>query len=457
MNFVTLLYAVFLVAVVVVYWLIPRSWGRWWLIAASVVFYGSWNPIYVPGFLVLLTANWLLGAAAERRPKLAVTLAVVLDVGLLIVFKYSDWLLGSSASIIAALTGAPPPWSIIGIILPLAISFVTFTMLAYVIDIARGHRAERRLDRFALFVTFFPHLIAGPIMRGHEFLPQVRHPRPWASAHLRLALPFLVSGLVKKVLGDTLAPSVNAVFGEPTAFATPFVWIGAVAFGFQIFLDFSGYTDLALGSAHLLGFRLPHNFDWPYRSLSIQEFWRRWHMTLSRWLRDYLYIPLGGSRHGPVRTYFALFTTMLLGGLWHGAGVTFAIWGMWHGAGLAAHRWLRRDGPVREVRVPALAAWAVTFVFVTIGWVFFRAVDLDNALAVLRQSFSWSSAGSSLPLPVVALTLTLVAGQWPGWSELFVAIAPQGSLRRYAVYGAAATVAILLIPVATIDFIYFQF
>lgn len=457
MNFVTLLYATFLVAVVIIYWVIPRPWGRWWLIAASLVFYGSWNPIYVPGFVILLVGNWYLGLLAVARPRLAVATAVILDVGLLIAFKYSDWLLGSSASVLELLTGEPAPFGPVGIILPLAVSFVTFTMLAYVIDIARGHPTERRLDRFTLFVTFFPHLIAGPIMRGHEFLPQVRHPRPWALIHLRLALPFLVSGLLKKVLGDGLAPTVNAVFADPGAYAAPFIWIGIVAFGFQIFLDFSGYTDLALGSAHLLGFRLPRNFDWPYRSLSIQEFWRRWHMTLSRWLRDYLYIPLGGSRHGARRTYVALFLTMLLGGLWHGAGLTFAIWGMWHGAGLAVHRWLRRDGPLRTMAIPPLVAWAMTFVFVSVGWVFFRAVSVDNALAVLRGAISWNGGAASVPLPVLVLCIMLVAGQWPGWASLFARLAPQGSVRRYAAYGAAVTIAILLLPVETVDFIYFQF
>jgi alginate O-acetyltransferase complex protein AlgI len=456
-NFVTLTYAAFLLVVVIGYWLVPRSWGRWWLIGASLVFYGSWNPIYVPGFVGLLVANWALAFVAVRRPRLGVTVAVVLDIGLLVIFKYLDWLLGSSANIVALITGDPPPFDVIGIILPLAISFVTFTMLAYVIDASRGYRVERRLDRFALFVLFFPHLIAGPIMRGYEFLPQVRHPRPWSVVHLRLAAPLLVGGFVKKVFGDVLAPHVNEVFAAPDAYATPFIWVAILAFGFQIYLDFSGYTDLALGSAHLLGFRLPRNFNWPYRSLSIQEFWRRWHMTLSRWLRDYLYIPLGGSRHGAVRTYAALFVTMLLGGLWHGAGITFLIWGAWHGALLAAHRWARRDGPLRAIPVPAPLAWATTFIAVHIGWVFFRAPDLETANTILARSVQWSTGTATLPIPIAVLCLVLVAGQWPGWAGLFTAAAPAGSLRRYAAYGAAATLAILAMPVETVDFIYFQF
>lgn len=457
MNFVTLLYAVFLLAVVVTYWLIPRSWRRLWLVLASVIFYGTWNPIYVPGFAVLVVANWRLGIAAVHRPLAAVIAAVVLDVGMLAAFKYSDWLLGSTANVITRLTGDPAPLGPIGLILPLAISFVTFTMLAYVIDVARGYPVERRLDRYALFITFFPHLIAGPIMRGREFLPQVRHPRPWSMVHLRLALPLLVGGLIKKVLGDVLAPTANVVFDDPTSFAAPFIWIGILAFSFQIYLDFSGYTDLALGSAHLLGFRLPRNFDWPYRALSIQEFWRRWHMTLSRWLRDYLYIPLGGSRRGQLRMYVALFATMLLGGLWHGAGLTFVIWGAWHGIGLAAHRWLRRGPAARTSEVPAAVSWLLTFSFVAVGWVFFRALNIGDAFAILRQATSFSGGDATLPLPIILLCAALLAGQWPGWARIFERVAPAGTFRRYAAYGTAVTLAIMLLPVETVDFIYFQF
>ena len=456
MNFVTLSYAVFLLLVVVIYWLLPRRLGRWFLIAASLAFYGSWNALYVPGFVALVVANWGLGLLAVSRPRLAVVATVTLDLGLLAIFKYLDFAIGSSAGLLELLTGERPEWGMLGLVLPLAISFVTFTMLAYVIDIARGSRPERNLGRYALFVTFFPHLIAGPIMRGYEFLPQVRHPRPLALVHFRLALPLLVSGFVKKVLGDNLAPSVNAVFADPGAFASPFVWIGILAFAFQIFLDFSGYTDLALGSAHMLGFRLPLNFNWPYRATSIQDFWRRWHMTLSRWLRDYLYIPLGGSRHGPARTYLALITTMALGGLWHGAGFTFLVWGLWHGVGLAAHRWWQRDR-ANPLPIPAPLAWVMTFVFVLIGWVFFRAESMPAALATLSRAFSLDTTGQQLPVFVTLLCLVLLAGQWPGWIELFRRAFPAGSARRYLAYGTAVAVAVMLMPVQTISFIYFQF
>jgi alginate O-acetyltransferase complex protein AlgI len=455
-NFVTLSYAVFLPLVVVVYWLLPRRAGRYFLIAASLVFYGSWNVLYVPGFAALLVANWAFGLLAVTRPRLAVASAVTLDLALLAVFKYADWLIGSSAGVLAFILGEAPEWGLLGLVLPLAISFVTFTMLAYVIDIGRGARPERDLGRFALFVTFFPHLIAGPIMRGYEFLPQVRHPRPLALVHFRLALPLLVSGFVKKIVGDNLAPSVNAVFADPGSFATPFIWIGVLAFAFQIFLDFSGYTDIALGSAHLLGFRLPRNFDWPYRSTSIQEFWRRWHMTLSRWLRDYLYFSLGGSRHGKLRTYLALLITMLLGGLWHGAGFTFLVWGLWHGAGLAVHRWWRRDRP-NPRPIPPWLAWLLTFGFVLVGWVFFRADSMADAISLLLRAVTFDPVGQQLPVAIVLLCGVLLAGQWPGWIGLFSRLAPAGSARRYLAYGIAVAAAVMLMPVRTVSFIYFQF
>jgi alginate O-acetyltransferase complex protein AlgI len=455
LNFATLGYALFLVVVVAVYWLLPRRVGRYWLILASLIFYGSWNVAYVPGFVALVVANWGLGILAVRYRRPAVLAAVALNLGLLAFFKYANWALGSASSVLGQLSGqgggAPP----VAIQLPLAISFVTFTMLAYVIDIGRGSRPERNLGRFALFVTFFPHLIAGPIMRGRELLPQVRHARPFRVRFLGRALPLLVSGLLKKTIGDNLAPAANAVFADPRAFATWSVWVGMLAFAFQIFFDFSGYTDLALGSAHLLGFQLPKNFNWPYRSGSIREFWRRWHMTLSRWLRDYLYIPLGGSRHGQARTYLALMVTMLLGGLWHGAGLTFIVWGAWHGIGLSVQR-LVRDRTGRERLLPSGLGWAATFLFVLLGWVFFRAASLGSALLLFERAFTLHG-GESASLLVTAMVAVFVIGQWSGWTRLYGTVAPAGSMRRYATYGVALLASVLLLPVATVQFIYFQF
>lgn len=457
MNFATLAYALFLLVVVIGYWLMPRRAGRYWLIVASLVFYGSWNPIYVPGFVALVLANWLLGLlAAGPRRRIAILLAVAANLGLLAFFKYASWLLGSSAALVTTVTGEPPPFGAFEIILPLAISFVTFTMLAYVIDTARGARPERDLARFALFVTFFPHLIAGPIMRGRELLPQIRHPRPFAIEHLRMALPFLVTGLLKKTVADNLAPYADQAFADPTGLSTLAAWGGVLAFTFQILFDFSGYTDLALGSAALLGFRLPFNFEWPYRALSLQDFWRRWHMTLSRWLRDYLYFGLGGSRKGPRRTYVALMTTMLLGGLWHGAGLTFILWGAWHGAGLAVHR-LHREHLAPRFTMPQVLAWAATFGFVVFGWVLFRAASLEDAVAMMGRMVTVSGGEQVVPVTVVLLCAAMVLGQWRGWATLLRLAAPAGSYRRYLAYGTMLLAAVLLVPVNAAEFIYFQF
>jgi alginate O-acetyltransferase complex protein AlgI len=453
-NFATLVYAAFLLVVVAIHWLLPRRARRYWLIAASLFFYGSWNPAYVPGLIVLVLINWYLGLMAAHRPRIALVIGVTLNLGILGFFKYTDWLLGTTARLLGPVTGAHTHFGPMGIALPLAVSFVTFTLIAYIIDTARGARAERHLDRFALFVTFFPHLISGPIMRGRELLPQVRHPRPFRMAHFREALPLLVSGLLKKTVGDSLAPTVQAVFSHPEVFSSGAIWIGVLAFGFQIYFDFSGYTDLALGSARLLGMHLPSNFNWPYRAVNLQDFWRRWHMTLSRWLRDYLYIPLGGSRRGPARTYFAIATTMLLGGLWHGAGLTFIIWGAWHGIGLVALRWWRQRS--EENPTPPWAGWLLTFLFVQVGWIFFRAPNVHAALGILERALSFQ-AGQSISGFMAAACLVLVAGQWPGWAALFRRAAPARSYRRYATYGAALALTVAFLPVNTVQFIYFQF
>jgi alginate O-acetyltransferase complex protein AlgI len=454
-NFATAAYGIFLAVAVLVHWLLPRSLRRPWLIIASLLFYGTWNPLYVPGFVALTVANWGFGMVAARRRRLGIGLALLVDLGLLAYFKYAAWLVGSSWGLLGPILGQPAA-PVLDIVLPLAISFVTFTLLAYVIDVGRGtQRPEPSLARFALFISFFPHLIAGPIMRGYEFLPQVRHPRPFILQHLAAGVPLLVAGLLKKTVGDNLAPTVERVFSEPERFSSGAIWIGIIAFAFQIYFDFSGYTDMALGSAALLGYRLPQNFRWPYRATSVQEFWRRWHMTLSRWLRDYLYFPLGGSRHGEGRTYAALMVTWLLGGLWHGAGLTFVVWGAWLGSGLCLHRWYRLHLAER-LPIPAIAGWALTFAFTLIGWVFFRSLTMADAGQVLARAFAFQP-GEGVPVAVVVACAILVVAQLPALEGLALRAAPAGSYRRWAALGATLAVAVVLLPVTTTDFIYFQF
>ncbi len=445
----------FLVVVVLGYWLLPRRLRLWWLFGASLLFYASWNVGYVPGFLLLIGANYLLGlAAAGRHGKAATVTAVILDVAILGVFKYLDLVLGSGASLVSQITGNPVEWGGLGLILPLAISFVTFTLIAYVVDVYRGAEPERDPLHFAIFIAFFPRVLAGPIMRGHEFLPQLRFHRGFQLALLHMAIPLLITGLLKKALADQLGPVVQDGFARIDSYSSLALIAIATAWTFQIYLDFAGYTDMARGSARLLGIGISKNFDWPYRALSMAEFWRRWHMTLGAWLRDYIYFPLGGSRRGGLRTYLNLMLTMTLAGLWHGAGAGFVAWGVLQGVGLSANRWWRRL-PSHPV-LPVLLSWAITFAFVVLARVPFVAPDLGAAadfyLAILIPQ------GGTLPsLALIGALAVGIVGQWTGWGPIAQRLAPRRTMRRWLAYGVAATVAILLLPPGASDFIYQQF
>ena len=349
------------------------------LIAASLVFYGWWNPVYLPLLIGLALATWAIGRLHLRpmpAPAAAVlpVLGLALNLGALAWFKYADFLGANLA------WAAGTPWAPLHIVLPLGISFFVFQKLSYLIDVRRGDRHEYGLLDFCLFVSFFPQLIAGPLVRHNEIIPQFRAdprgPEMWENLARGLVL-FLIGMAKKLCIADTLAPGVDALFAAaggsvPNAGAA---WAAAGGYALQIYFDFSGYSDMAIGLARMFGLRLPMNFDAPYRAASIREFWRRWHMTLSRMLRDYLYIPLGGNRHGPVRQAVAVLVTMLLGGLWHGAAWTFVIWGGLHGLALAANGLWHRAG----LRLPRAVGWALTLLFVVVTFVLFRAPDWTTA------------------------------------------------------------------------------
>jgi D-alanyl-lipoteichoic acid acyltransferase DltB (MBOAT superfamily) len=437
------------------YWLLPRRLRLWWLFGASVFFYATWNVGYVPGFLLLIGANYLLGlAAAGPHAKLAAITAVVLDVVILVVFKYLDAVFGGGASLVTWITGEEVEWGGIGIALPLAISFVTFTLIAYIVDVYRGAEPERDPLRFAVFIAFFPRVLSGPITRGHEFLPQLGFRRAFGLPLLHMAVPLLVTGLLKKSFADQLAPFVQDGFGDFGSLSSVALITVATAWTFQLYLDFAGYTDMARGSARLMGLGLKRNFDWPYRSLSMAEFWRRWHMTLGAWLRDYLYFPLGGSRRGDKRTYLNLMVTMTLAGAWHGAGIGFSVWGVLQGVGLSVNRWWRRL-PGHPV-LPVVISWAVTFAFVVLARVPFVAPDLSTAAEFYRRMVV--PHGGELPsLALVAILTVFIIGQWTGWERLAGALAPRRSARRWLAYGVALAIAVTLIPAGAPDFIYQQF
>jgi len=358
------------------------------LIVASLVFYGWWRPATLPVLLGSVLFNYLCGLALiQKQNRALLAFAIIGNVLLLGYFKYLVFLADTLRSLGAAHIPA------VSIVLPLGISFFTFTQIAYLVDTYRGVTRERNLLNYVLFVTFFPNLLAGPIAHHADLLPQFKAAPGFISRNVAVGLTVLIIGLCKKVLlADTVGTYANMVFNAAAAGTTPGfadAWMGAIAYSFQLYFDFSGYSDMAIGIAHMMGIVLPINFNAPYRSSSIREFWKRWHITLSRFLMTYLYIPLGGSRRGQVRTLLNLFVTFLIGGLWHGAGWTFIVWGMWHGGFLVLHRlWLKvAEYPImRFLAAPVrLCAVPLTFFTITVGWVFFRAENLPTALTLLQS------------------------------------------------------------------------
>ncbi|MDD2720665.1 MAG: MBOAT family protein [Gallionella sp.] len=381
-----------------------HTYAAAWLALASLFFYGYWNPAYIGLLLASIACNfafgsWIARAAGKAgrekgeggRAKHLLTFAVVANLALLGYYKYANFFVSN----LDALLGTD--WNLVNIILPLGISFFTFTQIAFLVDTYQGKVREFNFVHYVLFVTYFPHLIAGPILHHKEMMPQFAKPATYRFNYenLSVGLTIFFIGLFKKVvLADNLAYYVPMVFDAPAAGVhLTFVeaWGGALCYTLQLYFDFSGYSDMAIGLSRMFGIVLPLNFHSPYKSVNIIEFWRRWHMTLSRFLRDYLYIPLGGNRKSKLRRYLNLTTTMLLGGLWHGAGWTFVIWGGLHGAFLVVnHAWhavrksLGQDPKAPLSRPAHLASVLVTFLAVTLAWVFFRAPDLHAATDIAK-------------------------------------------------------------------------
>ncbi len=371
----------------------PRRFIAPTLLGASLLFYAAWHPVYLLLLLAEVAANYLLmrWMLRSQNPRAPLVLSIVLTMGVLAWFKYSALAVETALPILQGGMGLqiePPDF-----FLPLGISFYSFQIIALMVDVQRRNiDPPASFSRFLLFVVFFPQLIAGPIVRGAELLPQLDHGGEVTSERSRRGVWLIVSGLLKKVvIGDFLLASfVDEVFATPGVGGAGHHWIGLYSFAFQIYFDFSGYTDMARGLACLLGFELPLNFREPYLSRDPSEFWRRWHMTLSTWLRDYLYIPLGGNRHGPVRTYLALILTMLLGGLWHGAAWNFVVWGGAHGLLLVLYRlWPRKPAPGEQaLRWMDLPGVLVFFHIVCLLWVFFRASTFAEALDFFGALFT---------------------------------------------------------------------
>jgi alginate O-acetyltransferase complex protein AlgI len=466
MAFTSIEYGLLLLATFVAYWLLPASLATPVLLVASIVFYASWNAAYLALVLLSASIGYVGGrvidaaraeptADGRRRVRAVLAVSVTLLLGLLAYFKYASFLL----DVWSAVTGRPH--AAFQVVLPLAISFYTFEIVSYLADVHRGGPAERSPWRFLTFVGFFPHLIAGPIIRAHELLPQLIARRAFNAARTIEGLELLTYGLLKKtIFADNLAVVANRVYDDPSKAGGIDVLIATLAFGAQIFADFSGYTDIARGSARLFGIELPINFRAPYLATSITDFWRRWHITLSRWLRDYLYIPLGGNRRRPARVYANLLLTMALGGLWHGASITFVLWGAYHGMLLAGERFFGRSDS-RTSGYGRLPAVLTTFVAVHVGWVIFRAGNWATLSAVVARIVadplgSNGRLDTATFLPLLALFYVLHALGYVVGPRTW----PRDLRTRVAIAAPALAAMIALIVVfgrPSGSFIYFQF
>jgi alginate O-acetyltransferase complex protein AlgI len=465
MLFNTPQFFAFLAAVLLLFYAGPRRARKPLLLSASYFFYMCWIPKFILLLLALTTidytaALWIDRSTAPRARRTALVVSLGANLGLLAFFKYYNFF-GAN---LAHLLHKPDQAFARSIILPLGISFHTFQSMSYVVDVyRREQRPVRNFLDYALFISFFPQLVAGPIVRAREFFKDLFDWHAPDSAEISHGLMSVLFGLVKKVvIADQFAEAADAYFNNPHMQpGTLNAFTGMLAFGMQIFFDFSGYTDMAIGMAALFGFHFPLNFRRPYLAVSITDFWRRWHMSLSRWLRDYLYIPLGGNRRGALMTYRNLMLTMLLGGLWHGANWNFVVWGGYHGALLSAERALgvkAQDAPAGGHWFANPLRWLVTFLLVLIGWIFFRAATLADSLYVLSQFLNMKG---HIALPRWEIWLVLVsaalalAEERTKWFEN-IAAGPAW------VYGATCAALLLFVELfgyaeKAKPFVYFQF
>jgi len=459
----------FLPAFFAVYFLAPRGARNFVILAFSWAFYGWWRydflallvGISIFSFAMALWVERLEGAARTR----VMVLATIGNLGCLGYFKYANFGVATYNEAMAALGMAPLPWA--EILLPIGLSFYVLQSLSYVIDVYwRDVRASRSFVAYSAYLSMFSQLIAGPIVRYSEVdreLKQREHSWPLFGAGARR---FMCGFAMKVVIADTLSPIVEASFALPAPTLAD-AWLGATAYTLQLFFDFAGYSAMAIGLGLMMGFRFPENFNWPYLAGSIQEFWQRWHMTLSRFLRDYLYIPLGGNRKGPVRTYVNLLLTMVIGGFWHGANWTFIVWGAWHGGLLALHRLFKQAGGA----VPYAVGLPVTLLCVVIGWVVFRAETMGQAMAMYRGMLGlngtpmsdmlawqvlpdhWWALGAGIALCAMA-----GMGSWLPWQREPGAI--RGIWRLGWQWGPSLAflfAVVMLYSRAAVPFLYFQF
>ncbi len=474
MLFNSYTFILFFALVLAVYFM-PLSWRlkKIFLLLASYFFYAAWNPPFVILLWISTVADWFIAKKLGQVEKLTVRRFLVVgslavNLGLLGYFKYGAFLLDNFIALMDLIGRKVQPYSA-SIVLPVGISFYTFQTLSYTLDIY--HKKARPWHSFldyALYVTFFPQLVAGPIVRAVDFLPQCTEPKRVSGEEIGWGLTLLLIGLFEKIVvaDGLLAPVVEQVYNTSRTIDFVSAWSGTVAFAGQIFCDFAGYSTCAIGVAACLGFRLPRNFNFPYAAVGFSDFWQRWHMSLSSWLRDYLYIPLGGNRYGLSRTFGNLMITMLLGGLWHGASWMFVIWGGLHGIYLIGERGIKKilpDNAIWELRPVKFILALITFVLICITWVFFRASNLEQALDMIGAMFGHTTLKSILILEkihvakVLAVTIVLVGLHWIMRDRPLEEIAAKCPWWLKSLILAGMLVGIVTLSGEDRAFIYFQF
>jgi len=468
MVFNTPIFFIFFIVFLLFYGLVfvQKTPRIYFILVASLVFYGAWNYRFIPLLVGSAVVDYYLalaiaGAASLQRKKLLLTLSVVMNLGILALFKYADFVLVSAGDFLQ-LFGVQASLPTLSWVLPVGISFYTFQSLSYTIDVYRGDMQPRRgLVNFTTALAFFPQLVAGPILRARQILPQF-HTLPvptWVDA--RHGFLLITSGLMKKTAADLLAIPAAKLFeaGEPISLLE--TWIGVLAFAGQIYGDFAGYTDMAIGLALVLGFKIPPNFRLPYFAVSPVDFWRRWHISLSSWLRDYLYIPLGGRD----QRYRNVMITMLLGGLWHGAAWTFVAWGAFHGVIITATHYLgslKLFAPIAEAksRFAIFLKWAITFYLVLLGWVLFRANSIDSAFEIIVNMHTLTGLPAAGPVAMQVALITIATLLFMHLQDWFViAKGDKFASKRWLFWPTLIFIhgLCLMIGAPSEEFIYFQF
>jgi alginate O-acetyltransferase complex protein AlgI len=468
MLFTSIDFVIFFFFVLLTYWSLKNiHYQNFFLLQCSLFFYGYADWRFLSLILACAITGYLCAIAIERhkfRKKSFLIIGIIIPMGILFTFKYFNFFIGSFDYLLKSI-GLSFQKPILSLLLPIGISFFTFQTVGYLVDVYRGeYKAERNFIDFLLFVTFFPQLVAGPIERAPHLLPQIKNKRNIHQDDIFYGVYQILQGFIKKmVIADNLAPIVNSLFGYPNL-SGPLVLVGLIAFAFQIYGDFSGYTDIARGTARLMGFKILLNFNHPYMSLSPTDFWRRWHITLSHWFRDYLYIPLGGNRKGPFRIYINLMITWILCGLWHGSSFNFVLWGGFHGIALVFHKlYLKatQGALFKEKKAYIYLARTVTFVIVLFGWMFFRITDTSRIWDYSRAIFTdWSSIDVAFLtlLQISQFLFLMIAVDY--FEGKFIHIMEEKIHIRWELTPYFAALILLLtifIPDTSGDFIYFKF